>query len=84
VEFRTAAPTLSELRLQLFTTGIAGPRHADRRQGAQSEPLIGVVHVELRPRLHHGQIAQGARKILIPQLALNSGGDEHVAGMGNL
>jgi len=84
-----AAPALGELRFQLFAaTGArpqcAGGRRRRSRQGAKRQGLVVVVHVELRPGLHHREVAQGAGQILIPQLALNASGDEHVASMRHL
>jgi hypothetical protein len=84
-----AAPALGELRFQLFAATGARPHSADwrgrgSRQGAERQGFVVVVHIELRPGLHHREIAQGAGQILIPQLALNSGGDEHVASMRHL
>jgi hypothetical protein len=77
------------LRFQLFAASGARPHCADgrrrgSRQGAERQGLIIVIDVELRPGLHHREIAQSAGQILIPQLALNSSGDEHVASMRHL
>ncbi len=87
--FRSAAPTLCELGLQPLAAGSAGPGSTDRRrrgscQSAEREAFIGIVHVKLRPRFHHRQIAHRARQILVAQLALNPGGNEHVARVSNL
>jgi len=84
-----AAPALGELRFQLLAASGARPHRSHRRrsgprQGAERQGLVVIVHVELRPGLHHGQITQRAGQILIPQLALYSSGDEHVASMRHL
>jgi hypothetical protein len=84
-----APPALGKLRFQLFTATGARPQSTDWRrcgssQGAQCQRFVVIVDIELRPGLHHREIAQRAGQILIPQLALNSGGDEHVASMRHL
>ena len=40
--------------------------------------------IQLRPGLHHRQIAHRAGQILVAQLATDSRGDQHIARMGDL
>jgi hypothetical protein len=88
-DFRAAAPTLSKLRLRLLTAGRACPRDARRggrgaRQSTERETLVGIIDIELGPGFHHRQIAERACQVLIAQLALDSGADEHIACMRDL
>jgi hypothetical protein len=87
--FGAATPALRELRLQALAAAPADPRNAGRyrcgsRQGAERESLVGIIDIELRPCFHHRQVAHCASQVLIAQLGLNSGSDEHVACVRNL
>jgi hypothetical protein len=87
--FGAAAPALSELRFQLLAAVDADPGVPDGsrrspRQCAEREPFVGIIDVELGPRFHHRQIAQGTSEILIAQLASNSGRYQHVPCVSDL
>lgn len=68
---------------------LAGPRCAGRsrgcaRQSAQGDLFVAVIDIQLRPGLHHGQIAEGPGQVLIAQFALNPGAQQHIAGVSHL
>lgn len=84
-----AVPALGELRLRDFAAFPAGPRAAcgcglRTIQDAERIALVSVIHENLRPGFHHGQVAHGSGRILITQFALNTGCDKYVARMGDL
>jgi hypothetical protein len=85
----SAAPASDELRLEPLPALPANPGRTrgcggGLLEGEQRGPLQIIVHPQLRPGFQHRQIAQGARQILIAQLAVDSGGDQHIAGVRDL
>src|ERR1700722_3372771 len=86
---RSAAPAARKLRFEHLAAVLASPGGAGRRgggagQGAQRGLFVGILDEQLRPGFQHRQIPQGAGQILIAQFALNPGGQQHEAGMGQL